>query len=104
MTDLGNAERFRARHGHRFRFCKELGWFMWDERRWALLSEEKDKLPGEVQLAVFQTVRAIRNEAALVEASGRRDDLPPNASREEEAAALDFIAKCAARSRSIIAS
>jgi putative DNA primase/helicase len=53
-TDLGNAERFRARHGHRFRFCKELGWFTWDGRRWALLSEEKDKTPGEVSLAVFR--------------------------------------------------
>lgn len=66
MTDLGNAERFRARFGRRFRFCRELGWFAWDGRRWALLSEEKDKTPGEVQLAVFATVRAIRNEAKLV--------------------------------------
>lgn len=72
LTDLGNAERFRARHGHRFRFCKELGWFLWDGRRWRLLSEEKDKVPGEVSLAVFETVRAIRNEAALVVDSGHR--------------------------------
>jgi putative DNA primase/helicase len=93
MTDLGNAERFRARHGHRFRFCKELGWFMWDDRRWALLSEEKDRLPGEVLNAVFHTVRAIRNEAKLIEASGAKENLPPNPTREEEAAALDFIAK-----------
>ena len=74
MTDLGNAERFRVRHGHRFRFCKELGWFVWDSRRWKLLSEEKDKEPGEVTLAVMETVRAIRNEADLVEASGDRGE------------------------------
>lgn len=73
MTDLGNAERFRARHGWRFRFCPELGWFVWDKRRWELLSEEKDKVPGAVSLAIFDTIRAIRNEADLVEASGIRE-------------------------------
>jgi putative DNA primase/helicase len=91
MTDLGNAERFRARHGWRFRFCNELGWFIWDTRRWALLSEGKDKVPGQVSLAVFETVRAIRNEAELVAASGLKEDVPADASEEAHAAALDFI-------------
>lgn len=91
LTDLGNAERFRARHGWRFRFCNELGWFVWDGRRWELLSEEKDKVPGKVSLAVFDTVRAIRNEADLVEASGLREDVPADASDHERAAALDHI-------------
>lgn len=86
MTDLGNAERFRRRHGWRFRFCNELGWFVWDGRRWELLSEEKDKVPGKVTLAVFDTVRAIGNEAAAVEASGIPVDLPGDASDEEHAA------------------
>lgn len=86
MTDLGNAERFRVRHGWRFRFCNELGWFIWDGRRHALLSEEKDKVPGQVSLAVFETVRAIRNEAEVVEASGLREDNP------DDPNALDFIA------------
>ncbi|MEG3153014.1 phage/plasmid primase, P4 family [Sphingomonas sp. ZT3P38] len=85
MTDLGNAERFRARHGWRFRFCNELGWFIWDGRRWELLSEEKDKVPGQVSLAVFQTVRAIRNEAELIEESGLKEDHP------DDPEALDFI-------------
>ncbi|MDK8186709.1 MULTISPECIES: phage/plasmid primase, P4 family [Sphingomonas] len=91
LTDLGNAERFRARHGWRFRFCNELGWFVWDGRRWELLSEEKDKVPGKVSLAVFDTVRAIRNEADLVEASGLREDVPADASDDERSAALDHI-------------
>lgn len=91
LTDLGNAERFRARHGWRFRFCNELGWFVWDGRRWELLSEEKDKVPGKVSLAVFDTVRAIRNEADLVEASGLREEVPVDASDDEKAAALDHI-------------
>ncbi|MGX7926474.1 DNA primase family protein [Tsuneonella sp. HG094] len=70
LTDLGNAERWRVRFGHDFRFCAEIGWFAWDGRRWALLSEEKDALPARVMQSVFATVRAIRNEAALVAASG----------------------------------
>lgn len=93
MTDLGNAERFHARHGWRFRFCNELGWFMWDGRRWQLLSEEKDKVPGRVSLAVFDTVRSIYNEADIVQASGLREKLPNDASDEEKAATLDYIVR-----------
>ncbi|RIA37489.1 putative DNA primase/helicase [Hephaestia caeni] len=87
LTDLGNAERFRARHGWRFRFCNELGWFVWDRRRWALLSEEKDKVPGQVSLAVFETVRAIRNEAKLVATSGLRED------DKDDPARMDFVTR-----------
>lgn len=70
LTDLGNAERFVLRYGKDLRFCAELGWFWWDDRRWELLSEEKDKLPAKVMQMVFATVRAIKNEALLVRASG----------------------------------
>ena len=92
-TDLGNAERFWRRHGWKFRFCAELGWFVWDGRRWELLSEEKDKVPGKVSFAVFETVRAIRHEADLVAASGLKEELPADASDAERAATLDFIVK-----------
>lgn len=92
-TDLGNAERFRARHAWRFRFCNELGWFVWDNKRWELLSEEKDKVPGKVSLAVFDTIRSIGNEADLVEASGRKEDVPEDASDDERAARLDYIVR-----------
>lgn len=27
LTDLGNAERWRVRHGGEFRFCAEIWWF-----------------------------------------------------------------------------
>jgi len=92
-TDLGNAERFRTRHAWRFRFCNELGWFVWDGKRWELLSEEKDKIPGKVSLAVFDTVRSIRHEADLVAASGLKEDLPEDATDEQRTAALDFIVR-----------
>lgn len=79
LTDLGNAERWRVRFGRDFRFCAEIGWFAWDTRRWKLLSEEKDSVPAEVIWSITCTVRAIRNEAALVAASGCEDpeDLGP---------------------------
>ncbi len=70
LTDLGNAERWRIRHGHNFRFCAELGWYAWQGTHWSLLSEEKDSLPAELIRSIMLTVRAIRNEAALVAASG----------------------------------
>lgn len=70
LTDLGNAERWRARYGDDFRFCGEMGWFAWDGKRWELLSEEKDKLPAQVMQSVFATIRAMRNEANLVAAAG----------------------------------
>ncbi|WP_288413819.1 phage/plasmid primase, P4 family [uncultured Novosphingobium sp.] len=70
LTDLGNAERWLVRFGADFRFCPELGWFWWDTRRWKLLSEEKDAVPAELMQSMAVTVRAIRNEAALVAASG----------------------------------
>lgn len=93
LTDLGNAERFFRRHGWRFRFCPELGWFAWDGRRWELLSEEKDKVPGRVSLAVFDTVRSIRHEADLVAASGLREELTADASDADRDATLDYIAR-----------
>lgn len=70
LTDMGNAERWRVRFGQDFRFCPELGWLAWDGKRWKLLSEEKDQVPAAVTWSIARTVRAIRNEASLVAASG----------------------------------
>lgn len=98
MTDLGNAERFVHRYGNDFRFCAELGWFRWDGRRWLLLSEEPRALPPEVMQALFATMRAIKNEAKLVRASGERTDPHPGltgvaleAFEREQASKMDFI-------------
>lgn len=98
MTDLGNAERFVHRYGNDFRFCAELGWFRWDGRRWLLLGEEPRALPPEVMQAIFATMRAIKNEAQLVRASGERPETPPYLAGEalaaferEHAAKMDFV-------------
>lgn len=97
MTDLGNAERFVHRHGQDFRFCAELGWFRWDGRRWLLLGEESRKLPPEVMQAIFSTMRAIKNEAIVVRASGARTEPPAGLAGEalaaferEQAGRMDF--------------
>jgi putative DNA primase/helicase len=98
MTDLGNAERFVHRYGNDFRFCAELGWFRWDGRRWMLLGEEPRALPPEVMQALFATMRAIKNEAQLVRASGVRPEPSPYLSPEdlaqferEHASKMDFV-------------
>ncbi|API58292.1 hypothetical protein BSL82_02370 [Tardibacter chloracetimidivorans] len=79
LTDLGNAERFRDRFGGRFLWCPAIGWFAWDGKRWNSHAAE-----ALVQRAVYDTVRAIGDEAELVKASGHRDD-----------GGLDFIVKVA---------
>lgn len=91
QTDLGNAERFRVRFGHLFRFCPDIGWLRWDGRRWALLTQERDELPGEVMQAVFLTVRAIANEAKLVAASGDIAGVPAEVAADE--GRMDFVVK-----------
>jgi len=98
MTDLGNAERFVHRYGNDFRFCAELGWFRWDGRRWLLLGEEPRALPPEVMQALFATMRAIKNEAQLVRASGERPEPPAYLAGEalaaferEHAGKMDFV-------------
>jgi putative DNA primase/helicase len=58
QTDLGNAERFRARFGHLFRYNKTLGWLFWDNKRWARNGAEQ-----RVLMAAHETARAIQDEA-----------------------------------------
>lgn len=91
QTDLGNAERFRMRFGDQFRYCPDLGWLQWDGRRWRLLRQEKDAMPGEVMQCVYATIRAIANEVRVVTDSGCRDDLPEGS--EAWQAAMDFIVR-----------
>lgn len=60
-TDMGNAERLIARHGHDIRYCHAWKRFVvWDGRRW------KPDDTGEVTRRAKQTVRAIYAEAAAV--------------------------------------
>lgn len=58
LTDLGNAERFVARHGDGFKWCAAIGWLRWDGKRWA-----REQAEHHVTLAARETVRAIQDEA-----------------------------------------
>lgn len=69
-TDMGNAERFRDRFGDDFRWSSALGWLGWDGRRWAVLDQDEKTVPAVLLGKVFDMVRAIQDEADLIEASG----------------------------------
>ncbi len=78
MTDLGNAERFRARFGGQFRYTTAKGWLGWDAYRWRVLDQEDKSIPAMVLEAVFKTVRQIQDEAVALAASGVQSDENPN--------------------------
>lgn len=63
-TDLGNAERFVARHGENFLFVPEWGWLAWDGKRWN--AQEAEPI---LAIAVHDTIKAIKREALALEAS-----------------------------------
>ncbi len=65
-TDVGNANRFVARHGDQVRYCHLWGsWLVWDGKRWA-----RDE-SGQVHEMARQTARSIYKEAAA--AAGRKE-------------------------------
>lgn len=74
LTDMGNAERFRARFGRDFLYTTAKGWLGYDGRRYRVLNQEKDVIPAEVLGAVFETVRAILGEARAIAATGVQSD------------------------------
>ncbi|MCA1701259.1 MAG: hypothetical protein LC790_21120, partial [Actinobacteria bacterium] len=62
LTDLGNAERFAAEHGRRFRYVHEWGrWILWHDSRW------RDDAIGEATRAAKSTARGLLAEAAAIE-------------------------------------
>jgi DNA primase len=73
-TDMGNAERWHARFGQDYLYTTAKGWLGWDGRRYRVLNQEKDTVPAEVLASVFETVRAIQNEAHFVRSTGWPED------------------------------
>ena len=77
-TDMGNAERFVARHGEDARYCYPWGkWLVWTGARW-----ERDDA-GRVHRLAKETVRAIYAEAAAAEDEDRRKALARHATASE---------------------
>jgi putative DNA primase/helicase len=60
LTDLANARRLVATHGTDLRYCKSLGWLVWDGRRWA------NDGTGEVERRAKATVRSLYREAESI--------------------------------------
>ncbi len=59
LTDLGNAERLVARHGHDLRYCHRWNkWMVWDGRRWQIDDT------GEVMRRAKDAAKGIYCEAA----------------------------------------
>jgi putative DNA primase/helicase len=78
LTDLGNAERFVARHGRDVRYCYPWAkWLVWTGARW-----ERDEA-GKVHRLAKETVRSIYGEAAAAEDEDRRKALAQHATRSE---------------------
>lgn len=101
MTDMGNAERFAARNRHRVRWVdKSELWSIYDGRRWTIEGAE-----AVVEQWVYETVRAIAEEARAMRDSGRRDLGEPGAlddlvegKDDEEVLVSDLLAKWAVKS------
>lgn len=68
VTDLGNAQRLIAEHGHRFRWVNAWGtWLTWDGRRWG--SDRR----GEIVEAAKAVARQLLEEAVgVADADARR--------------------------------
>src|SRR5215217_4964573 len=78
LTDLGNAERFIARHGANVRYCYAWSrWMVWTGTRW-----ERDEA-GRAHRLAKEAVRGIYQEAAGAEDEDRRKALAKHAARSE---------------------
>jgi putative DNA primase/helicase len=77
LTDLGNAERLAARHGHQLRYAPGRGWYAWDRRR------RRRDTDGEAMRRTKETIRAIYIEAAGVEDDDQRKRIVAHARRSE---------------------
>jgi P4 family phage/plasmid primase-like protien len=58
LTDVGNAARLVRQHGDDLRYCKQIGWLIWDGTRWS------PDDTGCVMRRAKQTARSIYQEAA----------------------------------------
>lgn len=78
-TDLGNAERFAARHGGDVRWCEALGaWLTWDGVRWVT---DQD---GEAMRRAAATVRSLVEEIDAAPTSDEREALEKHRDSSEQ--------------------
>ncbi len=65
MTDLGNLERFLAKHGRDFLYVEAWGWLAWDGKRW-----NRDMAMALLGWRIQETMRSIQDEADFIRQSG----------------------------------
>jgi len=86
LDDIGNGERFIARHGHKLRYVLEWGWLVWNSKYW-----EKDR--GRVATWAKETARSLFAEAANCESDQLREAIvkfaKSSASQGKRAAMVD---------------
>lgn len=83
LTDLGNAERFAAQHGHRVKYCYQYKqWYIWNGKRWI------PDISSEIKRLAKETIRSICAEAAATADEDRRKDLIKHALRSEKESAI----------------
>ena len=89
LTEYGMAERWRARHAQNFRYTTGTGWLHWDGGRWAITDQEQNSLPAPLIASIFETVRAVQEEARIVRQTGT----PPKSIAEGTIAAHEASGK-----------
>ncbi len=67
-NDIGNAERFLARHGDDLLHVREVGWHVWTGARWS-----PDGAGDAVKTKTHETARSIMEELAALQKRGRPD-------------------------------
>lgn len=78
LSDVGNAERLVARHGHNIRYCFAWkSWMIWTGARWT------PDTSGEIQRMAKDTVKHIYTEAADAEDQERRKSISKHARASE---------------------
>ncbi len=83
LTDLGNAERFKAKHGHKVRWCETWNkWAVFNGKCW-----EIDR-SGQVDQLAKTTVRAIYQEATPEENNEQRKKIAKHAVASESSRAI----------------
>lgn len=96
-NDLGNMRRFLARHAHDLAYVEELGWLVWNGKRW-------DSVHGKaaVEKKAHDTVERIYDESKALEkrasAKNKSRDLDKTKTSADDVSRAEALAKHAGKS------
>ncbi|WP_367899796.1 phage/plasmid primase, P4 family [Bacillus pseudomycoides] len=56
LTELGNAERIAYEYGHVIKYVSDIGWFIWDGKRWKLdMKKEIERITAKVLRSLYKS-------------------------------------------------